>query len=177
MEWLTIAVIALVIFLLFLVVIVLKLPTEDFDGTHTDKKEVISNKQLNAVMSSEFSKTCLLNASELTLYKALCDHINKKLFPVLIFPQVSLGEILKSKDRMAFFSINSKRVDFLITDLYFNPVAVIEYQGSGHYKGNAKIRDEIKKVSCEKAGVMYLPVQERYSIQDLDTLLLSVVTH
>ncbi|MPN33437.1 hypothetical protein SDC9_180924 [bioreactor metagenome] len=55
------------------------------------------------------------------------------------------------------------------------PVAVIEYQGSGHYKGNAKVRDEIKKIACEKAGIKYLPVQEKYTLRDIDAVLLASV--
>ncbi|QIP22636.1 DUF2726 domain-containing protein (plasmid) [Enterobacter kobei] len=119
-----------------------------------------------------------MNASESILYKAICDHINDKAFPVLIFPQVSLGEVLKSKDRTAFFSVNSKRVDFVVTDLNYMPVAVIEYQGSGHYKGNAKVRDEIKKLPVKKPGLSTFPCRKsiRCGILMLCYLLLWVVS-
>ncbi|MHA6187797.1 DUF2726 domain-containing protein [Escherichia coli] len=166
----------LVIILVFVLIYLLRLIFRQSDLTDEgDKKQVIANKQLNAVINSDFSRTSLMNASETTLYKAFCDHINDKAFPVRIFPQVSLGEILKSKDRTAFFSVNSKRVDFVVTDLNYIPVAVIEYQGSGHYKGNAKVRDEIKKIACEKAGIKYLPVQEKYTLRDIDAMLLAAV--
>ena len=172
MDALTMLVVFLVFVLIFLVFLILRQPDLTDGG---DKKKTIANKQLSAVVNSDFSRTSLMNASETRLYKDICDHINDKAFPVRIFPQVSLGEILKSKDRAAFFSVNSKRVDFVVTDLNYMPVAVIEYQGSGHYKGNAKVRDEIKKIACEKAGIKYLPVQEKYTLRDIDALLLASV--
>ncbi len=75
-----------------------------------------------------------------------------------IFAQTSLGEVLQSKDEGAFYSINSKRVDVLIVDHAGWPVLAVEYQGEGHFKGNAAARDAIKKEALRKAGVRYLEV-------------------
>ena len=60
-------------------------------------------------------------------------------------PQVSLGEVVQTvgrtdADNAAFRWINSKRADFLVVDGGGWPLAVIEYQGKGHYRGNAAER-------------------------------------
>ena len=54
-----------------------------------------------------------------------------------VWPQVSLGEVLRTEGwskagRQAFRWINSKRADFLVADAAGWPMAVIEYQGTGH---------------------------------------------
>lgn len=55
-------------------------------------------------------------------------------------------------------AFNAKRVDFLIVDADWEPCVAIEYQGSGHYKGNARARDAIKRAVCEKADVAFMEV-------------------
>jgi hypothetical protein len=75
-----------------------------------------------------------------------------------VFPQTSLGEVLKSPNEDAFMAINAKRVDLLVVDGKGWPVLAIEYQGEGHYQGVAIARDAIKKEALRKAGVGYLEV-------------------
>jgi len=80
-----------------------------------------------------------------------------------VWPQVSLGEVLRTEgrsdaDREAFRWINSKRADFLVVDGEGWPVAVIEYQGSGHYQGNASERDAVKRTVLPRAGIRYIEV-------------------
>ena len=80
-----------------------------------------------------------------------------------LWPQVSLGEALctagrTAADREAFRWINSKRADFLVVDGDGLPLAVIEYQGSGHRLGNAAERDAVKRVVLSQAGVRYVEV-------------------
>ncbi len=77
-----------------------------------------------------------------------------------LFAQTCLGEVLASAHANAFRSINSKRVDMLIVDTGGFPVAAIEYQGAGHYQGNAAARDAVKKEALRKAGVHYMEVSE-----------------
>ena len=67
----------------------------------------------------------------------------------------------------AFNIINSKRVDYLIVNQRFNPIIAIEYHGQGHYRGNYKARDEVKRITLEKAGIIYLAI--RYD-DDLQTV-------
>jgi hypothetical protein len=37
-----------------------------------------------------------------------------------------------------------------------DPIAAIEYQGHGHYRGTAAARDAVKKEALRKAGVRYI---------------------
>jgi hypothetical protein len=70
--------------------------------------------------------------------------------------QVSLGEVIASKDEKAYFAINSKRVDLLIIDAECRPLFAIEYQGTGHHLGRTAIaRDAVKMEALRKAGIGY----------------------
>jgi hypothetical protein len=53
--------------------------------------------------------------------------------------------VLSSPDARAFSTINSKRVDLLVISSDGEPLAAIEYQGSGHYRETAPARDAVKK--------------------------------
>ena len=70
-----------------------------------------------------------------------------------VMAQVSVGEILRSKDAAAFACINSKRVDLLLVDGECLPRHAIEYQGTGHHQGTAAARDAVKKAA--NAAVVY----------------------
>lgn len=88
--------------------------------------------------------------------------------------KVSLGEILSSDSRNAYRAVNSKRVDLVITDRAGIPAVVVEYQGSGHYQGDAHLRDAIKREACQSAGISWVEIRARYcdkDIRDIGTLL------
>lgn len=79
-----------------------------------------------------------------------------------LLAEVSMGSFLKTPyeetgpskvAQRAFASINSKRVDFLLIDRFGMPVLVIEYLGSGHFQGNAEMRDIVKLKALEDAGI------------------------
>lgn len=41
-----------------------------------------------------------------------------------------------------------------------DPIAVFEYQGGGHYiGGDAGIRDKIKRIALEKAGIRFVEIK------------------
>src|SRR3546814_3418019 len=71
--------------------------------------------------------------------------------------QVSLGEFLASPDKVAYFAVNSKRVDFALMDEACQVRHVLEYQGNGHHMegGAAAARDAVKKEALRKAGIGY----------------------
>ena len=75
-----------------------------------------------------------------------------------VFPQVSLGEVFTSDDRNLYMSVNSKRSDFCVTDKQFEPIALVEYHGSGHFKGTAKSRDGVKEEAALAAGIRYVAI-------------------
>mgnify|MGYP001183567197 CR=1 FL=1 len=116
------------------------------------------NKSVSIAKKGRFYAQGLLNQSEQKAYKALIRGLKELNTNYLIYPQVSLGEIIRT-DRnniSAFNIINSKRVDFLIVDTSFNPVMAVEYHGSGHFKGNYKTRDQVKEIALTKAGIKYV---------------------
>ena len=72
-----------------------------------------------------------------------------------VMAQVSLGEVLRSKDAEAYRCINSKRVDLLLIDENCQPRHAIEYQGQGHHQATAAARDAVKKEALRRAGIGY----------------------
>lgn len=117
-----------------------------------------SADQLRIVMGANFTIQPLLNKSEARVFKEL-DRIVIGCNPAWqVMAQVSLGEILRSKDAEAYSCINAKRVDLLLVDGDCQPRHVIEYQGGAHYQGTAAARDAIKKEALRRAGIGYFEV-------------------
>lgn len=110
-------------------------------------------QELEVVRRGKFKKMRVLNKKEEQVYWNLMDYCNQKSYKV--FAQVSLGEILSSPGE-EYRYINSKRVDFCISDRNFYPVAVVEYQGSGHHNETSEERDIVKREAVEKAGITYI---------------------
>jgi hypothetical protein len=116
-------------------------------------------QQLNAVMAGAFRKQRLMNGGEYRVFRIVEADIAAARRGYRVFAQTSLGEVLDAPDnKNAYYAINSKRVDMLIVDQDSWPVAAVEYQGSGHYQGNAAARDAIKKEALRKAGIRYIEV-------------------
>jgi Protein of unknown function (DUF2726) len=115
-----------------------------------------AHRQMGAVRAAPFVRRRLMNRSETGVFRIVEAELRQSFRSHRVFPQVSLGEILESSSRDAFQSINSKRVDMLVVDGDGSPILAIEYQGTGHYQGNAVIRDAIKKEAVTKAGIGYL---------------------
>jgi len=111
--------------------------------------------QLRIVMDADFTIQPLLNKSEARVFKEL-DRIVIGCNPGWqVMAQVSLGEILRSKDAEAYRCINSKRVDLLLVDEDCKPRHAIEYQGGAHHQGTAAARDAVKKEALRRAGIGY----------------------
>lgn len=111
--------------------------------------------QLRIVMGANFAARPLLNKSEARVFKEL-DRIVIGCNPGWqVMAQVSLGEILWSKDGDAYSCINSKRVDLLLVDEHCQPRHAIEYQGGAHHQGTAAARDAVKKEALRRAGIGY----------------------
>jgi hypothetical protein len=116
--------------------------------------------QLRIVMNADFAARPLLNQSEARVFEALSEIVLRVRPEWRVMAQVSLGEILRSKDSHAFRCINAKRLDFLLVDQLCLPQLAIEYQGGGHYQGTAAARDAVKKEALRRAGIGYLEVVE-----------------
>lgn len=112
------------------------------------------------VEKSTYKKRSILNSQEKSVYFALIEMAKYFEGAFYVYPQVNLGEIISSDSDNGHSAINSKRVDFCISNRYFEPIAVVEYQGGGHFQNDAKVRDEIKHKAVTKAGIHYETVYE-----------------
>lgn len=121
-------------------------------------KQADAADQLRIVMDASFTIQPLLNRSEARVFKEL-DRIVIGCNPAWqVMAQVSLGEVLRSKDAVAYSCINSKRVDLLLVDGDCQPRYAIEYQGGAHHQGAAAARDAVKKEALRRAGIGYYEV-------------------
>jgi hypothetical protein len=111
--------------------------------------------QLRIVMGADFTSQALLNKGEARVFKDLDRMVISCNPGWQVMAQVSLGEILSCDDRDAYGCINSKRVDLLLVDEDCEPRHAIEYQGGGHYQGDAAVRDAVKKEALQRAGIGY----------------------
>lgn len=119
------------------------------------QKQPDAADQLRIVMGADFSIQPLLNKSEVRVFKELDRIVIGSNPGWQVMAQVSLGEILRCKDPVAYSCINSKRVDLLLVDEDCRPRHVIEYQGLGHHQGTAAARDAVKKEALRRAGIGY----------------------
>ena len=124
-------------------------------------------EQLRILMGARFQKRRLLSRSETRLFYDAEREIKRAGLTWRVMAQVSLGEVLSSRDARAYSAINSKRVDLLIVSRFGDPIAAIEYQGHGHYQGTAAARDAVKKEALRKAGVRYIAVTHDSGTEDM----------
>jgi hypothetical protein len=132
--------------------------------------------QLRLVMQADFTPRVLLNAKE----RRLLAHLDRMLADQApgwrAMGQVSLGEVIASKDEKAYFAINSKRVDLLIIDAECRPLFAIEYQGTGHHLGQTAIaRDAVKMEALRKAGIGYETIRPGDTPAELRALVRKIV--
>jgi hypothetical protein len=89
--------------------------------------------------------------------------------------QTSMGEIIHPKKgsasdydcNLAYRSINSKRIDFVVINRSGIPVLAIEYQGAGHYHSRSFMQDAVKREALRKADVPFIEVPSDYETVDL----------
>jgi len=82
------------------------------------------------------------------------------------------GNYLSPDDKLAFYSFNAKRVDFLIIDGYGQPAFVVEYQGSGHHmSGTAAERDMLKREAIRKTTIELVEIFDHHSDEEIYSLL------
>lgn len=86
-----------------------------------------------------------MNIPERRFYEQLLNIVPEN---YVVFPQVVLSSIVAvDTDRKSFWKwqnkINKKTLDFVLFDKkYIKPIAVIEYDGSTHYRKDRVARDE-----------------------------------
>ncbi len=95
-----------------------------------------------------------------------------------IFTQVHLSTILDHKVRGqnwrgAFSHINSKSVDYVISDKFFRPLLVIELDDISHERKDRKKRDEIVENILENTGIPFLRIKNNsyHNKEDIKALI------
>ena len=128
--------------------------------------------QLRIVSTASYEPRQLLSKSEAKIFYWAEDIVKESDLPWRVMAQVAIGQVLASPDKAAHAAINAKRVDLLVITNSGFPVVAIEYQGEGHYQGNAPIRDAIKREAFRRAGIGFLEVTPAQTRDDLKRELL-----
>lgn len=129
--------------------------------------------QQEYVRRVEFAPRRLLNKPEYRILQIIEKVAREVGSGHRVMAQTSLGEVIKprsamrSDEELAFRSINSKRLDFLVIDRAGWPVLAVEYQGSGHnISDKAFMRDAVKKEAVRKARIRFLEITDGYDAAD-----------
>jgi hypothetical protein len=128
------------------------------DTSSPTGKQPDSADQLRWVMSARFEAVRVMNLEEYRVFKEVEAEVGALRAGHRVFSQTALGEVIRSSDRLAHSAINSKRVDVLVIAPSGLPVLAVEYQGGGHYQGDAAARDAVKREALRRAGVAYVEV-------------------
>lgn len=116
-----------------------------------------TDNQLRFVSEASFVKKAIMSKEVYHVFTIVEQFMREKSQGHRVLPEVPLGAILwcndYSGDHRAFKSINSKRLDIGVIDKFGKPCLAIEYQGGGHWRGNAEGRDAVKRLALEKAGI------------------------
>lgn len=169
----------LAVVLVVLVLLVLYAARSAYRRRHTLQRRLPDvtdvTQQLGFVSRVVFERTPLLNKSEFQVFLLLEQVVREVGGGHRVMAQTPLGEILKPKGAgykeldLAFRSINSKRVDFVIVDRAGFAVVGVEYQGNGHYQGTAALRDAVKREAFRSAGVPLIEVFAAFDRREVAT--------
>ena len=127
----------------------------------------ISIKDENNYNNRYVKREYLLTETELKFYKQLkkiTDELN-----LTICPQVTLYEILRNKKFKDFNKIQSKSIDFVITEQNLKIKLCIELDDISHYKNKRIKRDMFINKLFEDLNIKLLriPVQNYYNLEEL----------
>ena len=88
---------------------------------------------------------------------------------MIICPQVPLYEIVRNKNFKDFNKIQSKSIDFVITEPNLKIKLCIELDDSSHYQNKRIQRDEFinKLFNDLDLKLIRIPVQNFYNLEDL----------
>lgn len=136
---------------------------------------------LQSPRMARLSPKRIMNKSEERLFHTLCKTVQTELGAEhYVFTQVSYGELIYTKHRGAFRKYNAKRADFVISGPDFFAIAVVEYQGSGHFghsnldKRRAEARDTVKRKVLKRAGIPLIEVSAKYDQRELQEQIASL---
>lgn len=134
-----------------------------------DENDIANGEnQLRFVAQCELRSVRPVNPEAVQVFYALNDWIEQqgpKRNYYLSF-EVAMGAFVKTsgdpqdrRQKSAFSSYNSKRVDFLLIDRRGYPQLVVEYNGTGHdLSGDAEERMAVKRLVLQRAGIPLIEI-------------------
>ena len=120
----------------------------------------------------------VMNKSELKMFGMLRNDLPHDW---LLMCQVSYGAMLKNRDYKRYMSINSKRADFVVFSPEMSVVAVIEYQGAGHFgrsaqsRQRAEVSDRVKRQALSEANIPLVEIPEKFDREYVQKLVAAIV--
>ncbi len=123
-------------------------------------------KPLDAIAASRIELSKLMNGSEYRIWHILQNILAERQNAPMLWTQVPVGEVLyvasgtgtEAEQRRARQELQCKRFDFALTDKSGRLLVAIEYQGTGHWQGNATYRDAIKTAILRQADIPLLEI-------------------
>lgn len=151
----------------FIIILVLIIIITIFEKFLNEKNEKVDNSVNN--FNENYKKVdYLLTKNELKFYKILKQITNKLGYS--LFCQVSLYQIVSSKNYKDFNKIKSKSIDFVITQENCKILLCIELDDSTHQKQKRIERDNFidKLFKDLEIKLLRIPVQNFYNIEELE---------
>lgn len=152
-----------IIVILAIVVIILEKKLKDIEKMQNeDIQEELNYKE------KYYKKDYLLTQSELKFYKILKKITNDMGYS--LFCQVSLYEIVSSKNFKDFAKIKAKSIDFVITQENCKIVMCIELDDKTHERQKRIERDKFldKLFKDLEIKLLRIPVQNFYNMEELE---------
>ena len=134
------------------------------------KKSIKTDDEINENINYNekyVKKEYLLTQTELKFYRLLKQITNE--LNLVICPQVTLYEIVNNKDYRDFGKIQSKSIDFVITEPNLKIRLCIELDDYTHTRGKRIKRDEFINKLFADLGIklIRIPVQNYYNLEEL----------
>ena len=124
---------------------------DDFDNSRDDDNEVIT-------------ATNLMMEYEQDYYFRI-----KKLLPdyILMHCQVSFSAFLTSKEVRTRNTFNRAHCDILLTTVDFQPLVIVEIDGSSHRSSRVKARDKKRDTITLSAGIPTIRINNDFTDRDI----------
>jgi len=115
---------------------------------------------LSIVSDTKYRPSSVMGREEAHIFYKIENWVEARGRGERVFAQVPMGTYLKTTSDHAHRLIRHKRPDYLVVDRMGMPVCVVEYQGGGHYQGDALERDRIKKAALTNADIPLVEIFE-----------------
>lgn len=132
---------------------------------------------LKGSFAPPFERCSIMNQTELQLFKILNRDVPAGWS---VMCQVSYGSFLRNKSYKRYMSINSKRADFVLLDQDLKVIAVVEYQGKGHFgysrdsRARAEKSDAVKRRALREAAIKLIELPAKFDRSSISGMIHSL---